>query len=356
LQYDVKNRRTFLKKTPFPSVRPCDLYLGATVTIYGRQLKVTAFGDQLTARALSQARQRTFGMLKPHAVRHLGDILGRCHARGLAVERLRSARLSQRDAAELYAEHAGRPFFGALVAAVTAGPVVGLELVGPDAVACWREMLGPTRAEEARRDAPGSIRAAYAADDTRNAAHGADSERAAARELEFFFGGGKGKPQAAAEDGADGGAGRHHSTASFENCTLCLIKPHAVLDGHAGPIIDAIARAGFEVSAVELFHLDRASAEEFYEVYKGVVPEFPGMVDQLTAGPCIAVEVLGEDVVPTFRTLCGPPDPEIARHIRPDTLRARFGTDKVANAVHCTDLPEDGGLEVDFFFTILREA
>ena len=37
---------------------------------------------------------------------------------------------------------------------------------------------------------------------------------------------------------------------------------------------------------------------------------------------------------------------EIARHLRPRTLRALYGVDKVKNAVHCTDLPEDGLLEV----------
>lgn len=37
---------------------------------------------------------------------------------------------------------------------------------------------------------------------------------------------------------------------------------------------------------------------------------------------------------------------EIARQLRPRTLRAVFGETKVQNAVHCTDLPEDGLLEV----------
>ena len=37
---------------------------------------------------------------------------------------------------------------------------------------------------------------------------------------------------------------------------------------------------------------------------------------------------------------------EIARHLRPRTLRAQFGRTKIENAVHCTDLPEDGLLEV----------
>jgi nucleoside diphosphate kinase len=37
---------------------------------------------------------------------------------------------------------------------------------------------------------------------------------------------------------------------------------------------------------------------------------------------------------------------ELARKLRPNTLRAKYGKTKVQNAVHCTDLPEDGLLEV----------
>ena len=40
---------------------------------------------------------------------------------------------------------------------------------------------------------------------------------------------------------------------------------------------------------------------------------------------------------------------EIARHLRPRTLRAKFGKSKIQNAVHCTDLPEDAALEVLFY-------
>ena len=42
---------------------------------------------------------------------------------------------------------------------------------------------------------------------------------------------------------------------------------------------------------------------------------------------------------------------EIARHLRPRSLRAQFGLDKVHNAIHCTDLPEDAVLEVGILFT-----
>jgi len=54
------------------------------------------------------------------------------------------------------------------------------------------------------------------------------------------------------------------------------------------------------------------------------------------------------------RELCGAHDPEIASHLHASSLRAQYGTSKVKNAVHCTDLPEDGQMEVDYFFSILQ--
>ena len=46
------------------------------------------------------------------------------------------------------------------------------------------------------------------------------------------------------------------------------------LVGKAGKIMMAIMDAGFEVTALQMFHLEKANAEEFFEVYKGVVNEY----------------------------------------------------------------------------------
>ena len=43
------------------------------------------------------------------------------------------------------------------------------------------------------------------------------------------------------------------------------------------------------MTAMELFRLDRANAGEFAEVYKGVVPEYNSMVDELISGDFIAM-------------------------------------------------------------------
>lgn len=57
------------------------------------------------------------------------------------------------------------------------------------------------------------------------------------------------------------------TSALFTNCTCAVIKPHAIQAGQAGQIIDIILSEGFEISAMQMFHLDRPTAEEFLEIY-----------------------------------------------------------------------------------------
>ena len=86
-------------------------------------------------------------------------------------------------------------------------------------------------------------------------------------------------------------------------------------------IIDLILQEGFEISAMEMFYLNKPTAEEFYDVYKGVLPEYVPLIEHMTSGPVIALEVRQENVIPAFRALVGPHDPEIAKHLRPNTIR-----------------------------------
>lgn len=107
----------------------------------------------------------------------------------------------------------------------------------------------------------------------RNAVHSAESVFSYQRESEFFF------------------SNKFNSTAAFNNCTCCIIKPHVVHEGRAGQVIDVILQEGFEISAIQMFYLDKPTAEEFFEIYKGVLPEYSGMIEEMTIGPCIVLEV-----------------------------------------------------------------
>jgi nucleoside-diphosphate kinase len=88
------------------------------------------------------------------------------------------------------------------------------------------------------------------------------------------------------------------------------------------------------------------------------MPNFADMVTELCTGPVIALEVRAgqEGVVSKFREFVGPWDVEMAQELRPQTIRAKFGRNRTQNAIHCTDLPEDGVTESAYFFDILRSS
>lgn len=337
--YDVKNQRIFLRRTKYEDVHPEDLFVGNRVSVFSRQLHLIDYGDQFTAYKLGSKKERTLALIKPDSVTKVGDVLELIYSSNLIVTKAKMVKLTWSQAADFYAEHQSKPSFSNLVQFVSSGPVVAMELMGEEAVSIWRRLLGPTDSAVARREAPQCVRAQFGTDGVKNVGHGSDTFAAAARELEFFFPStiGHGPP----------------NTAIFTDCTCCIIKPHAISEGLAGKILNSISSAGFEISALQMFNVEQAHAEEFYEVYKGVVPEYSGMVTELCSGPCMVLEIHCTNAPQAFREFCGPADPEIARHLRPTTLRALYGKDKVKNAVHCTDLPEDGVLEVQYFFKIL---
>ncbi|XP_036609420.1 nucleoside diphosphate kinase 7 isoform X3 [Trichosurus vulpecula] len=329
--YDVKNHRTFLKRTVYDSVRLQDLFIGNKVTIFSRQLHLIDYGDQYTARQLCSRKEKTLALLKPDAVRHAGEIINMINEAGFKISKLKMMMLSRKEATDFYVDHLSKPFYNELLHFITISPVIAMEILGDDAINEWKKLMGPANPGMARTDFPTSIRARFGTDNIRNTVHGPDSFATAAKQLELFF--------------PSSGSGGPVNTAKFTNCTCCIVKPHAISEGLLGKILIAIRDAGFEISAMQMYNLDRVNVEEFYEVYKGVVAEFNEMVTELYSGPCVALEIQQNDATKTFREFCGPADPEIARHLRPGTLRALFGKSKIQNAVHCTDLPEDGLLE-----------
>ena len=63
--------------------------------------------------------------------------------------------------------------------------------------------------------------------------------------------------------------------ATCDNCTCCVILPHAILDGNMGAIIEHIATSDlFYISAMAMFSMTIPNAKEFYEVYEGVLPSY----------------------------------------------------------------------------------
>lgn len=231
-----------------------------------------------------------------------GKIIQAINAEGLTIAKLKMVDLSAADARTLGA---------------SGGYAVGLEIVGPSAFAKWAEVAGAV---------PGCV--------------AMSSSEAGEAAIESFF-------------GADGLPSAKGNTARVRDCTVCIIKPHIVLRKRIGEVLDAVANCGLTVTAMQMFDIDMTASEEFLEVYKGVVPEYHADCEELASGRFLVVELCGENAVNRFREAAGPHDVEMAKKLRPDSLRARFGVSRVKNAVHATDLDEDGETESEYFFRIL---
>ena len=316
-----------------------DLYIGAEVTVFSRKLKIVEYCDSFTRDVFEVARKTTYGMIKPDSYLNIGKIIDMVYQNGFSLSKLKMVKLSRETVQEFYAEHRGKPFYENLCNFMSSDYTVGMEIVGSDIINSWRKFIGPTNSEKARQEAPYSIRALFGTDGTKNAVHGSDSPETAQKEINFIF----------------GKNNRAKNIPQLSNCSCLIIKPHIIAEGNAGKIIDIILSEGFEISSMEMFYLDKTTAEEFFEVYKGVLPEYSAIIDQVTSGPIIAMEIRQDNVVESLRNLVGPHDPEIAKILRPNTIRSMFGKDRVKNGVHCTDLPEDGVLEVQYFFELLQE-
>ena len=62
-QYDLKTRRTFLKRCDYPSVGMAQLYKGSIITVYSRQLKIVEYADGFTERHFAKTTQFTVAMV-----------------------------------------------------------------------------------------------------------------------------------------------------------------------------------------------------------------------------------------------------------------------------------------------------
>jgi nucleoside-diphosphate kinase len=134
------------------------------------------------------AIERTFGIVKPDAVAKnaVGGVVDMIEKAGLKLLALRMVRLSEAQARAFYAVHKERPFYNALVGFMTSGPCVVMAIEGDNAIARYREVMGPTDSKKAPE---GTIRNRYGTDIERNAVHGSDGPDTARVEVSFFFAG-----------------------------------------------------------------------------------------------------------------------------------------------------------------------
>ncbi|XP_037086316.1 nucleoside diphosphate kinase 7-like [Pollicipes pollicipes] len=344
--FDRRTNRTFLKRTQVSTIGCKDLSLGSHITILGRHMRIVEYANERTRTFFEEDSQTTFALVKPAAVQHLGKILQIIESEGLKITRARMVQLERHEADRFFAEEQAHCQAAELLAYLTAGPCVALQLTGRDAVLRWRSLMGTTDCLTAGEECADTIQRQFGADRANNALHGSTGCEAAARDLRFFFpAAGAPRPLTSARLAADG--------------SCCVILPHVLAERRLGDVVAAIQASGrLAVTALDLMTLTGPEAERLLEVYRGVLPECGKMVAQMSSGPLVALELSGveegQDTVEVLRELAGPRDPHLAALLRPESLRARFGKDLIANAVYCTDLHEDSLMDREYLFRILQ--
>ena len=129
--------------------------------------------------------------------------------------------------------------------------------------------------------------------------------------------------------------------------TLAILKPDCVRKHLIGEVVARIEKAGFTVLAMKKVRLTKESAGGFYAVHKGR-PFYDGLVEFMSSGPCVPIALEKENAVADYRTLIGATDPKDAA---PGTIRKLFADNKGENIVHGSDSPENGLIEINYFFS-----
>ncbi|GMH51027.1 hypothetical protein TL16_g10037 [Triparma laevis f. inornata] len=275
--------------------------------------------------------ERTLAMIKPDAVKNgsVDSIVEKIEAAGFVVVARKNQQLSAAQAAEFYAEHEAKPFFGGLTTFMTSGPVVALLLEKPDAIKDWRALMGPTNTEKARAEAPESLRALFGTDGTMNATHGSDSFISAAREAAFWFSGDLIKER-----------------------TLAMIKP-IISETKKAEVMGILRYQGFEIVAEVTMKLSSSDIEIFYAEHKGK-SFFPALAAYMGSGSVVALCLEKEGAIKSWRGLLGPTNPEVAKRSVPQCLRALFGLDGTRNGTHGSDSSMSARKELSFWFNTSR--
>ena len=134
--------------------------------------------------------------------------------------------------------------------------------------------------------------------------------------------------------------------------SFAMIKPDGVEAGLTGEIIARIERRGLSIVRLEKSTISRELAEEHYGEHRER-PFFGELVDFITSGPVVKMEVEGLGAIAALRTMMGPTNPLDAP---PGTIRGDFALDLGRNVIHGSDGPESAERELALHFGAVESA
>ncbi|MFQ3170656.1 MAG: nucleoside-diphosphate kinase [Oleispira sp.] len=129
--------------------------------------------------------------------------------------------------------------------------------------------------------------------------------------------------------------------------TFSIVKPDAVAKNVIGEIYSRFEKAGLQIIASKMIHLDDEKAGGFYAEH-AERPFFKDLVGFMTSGPVMVQVLEGEGAVLKNRDLMGATNPKEAEA---GTIRGDFAESIDANAAHGSDSLESAAREIAYFFS-----
>lgn len=130
--------------------------------------------------------------------------------------------------------------------------------------------------------------------------------------------------------------------------TLLILKPDAFRRGLVGEIIRRVELKGFKIVNMKFECLSREKAERFYEEHRGK-DFFDKLINYITSGPILAIELEGKNAIKMLRILIGATDP-LEREM--GSIRGDFSMDVTENLVHASDSEESFKREKRIIFEL----
>ncbi|KAE8589632.1 hypothetical protein XENTR_v10017669 [Xenopus tropicalis] len=135
----------------------------------------------------------TVAIIKPDAVAHgkTDEIIMKIQESGFDILANEERTMTESEAREFYQHREGEEKFQELIQFMSSGPchvlIISKSDEDEDVIPAWREFIGPTDVEIAKKEKPESLRAQYGTEVLYNAVHGSNDREQASRELAFFF-------------------------------------------------------------------------------------------------------------------------------------------------------------------------
>ena len=128
--------------------------------------------------------------------------------------------------------------------------------------------------------------------------------------------------------------------------TLAIIKPDATERNIIGEIINMIESREFKITRLSSMILTESKAKEFYNIHSSK-PFYNNLVDYMTSGMIVAIELEKDNAVKDFRELIGDTNPDDAKD---GTIRKKFAINQSNNSIHGSDSIENAIKEINLIF------